>query len=725
MTHAGSRKSSVPLFVALIIFLIMVVAFAARAQVAGAVPMFKPAVNYDSGGVSALSIAVADLNGDGKLDVVVTNNCWTYDSCTYDPFPNSFGHTTVGVLLGNGDGTLQAVVTYDALYRYVDMLSSVAVGDLNGDGKPDIVLTNVTGNTTDTASYAVSVLYGYGDGTFTSPVSFDPAGWAPAALAIGDLNQDGALDLAVANTCYAQPLCTPETCTCEHGLVSVLLNDGYGYFHLGGALDPGAPYSRSLALADVNGDGKTDIVVVNDSNVGVLLSSGNGVFAPAKVYSTGGTRAWSVAVGDVNNDGKPDVLVGNVSGPSYSSDGTIGLLLGNGDGTFRQAVSNAIGGYFPYSIALGDLNGDGKADLVLATGGTDVRVLLGNGDGSFKAAVPFSSGGYGPRAVVVADLNADGKLDLIMANSNHIGDGDDSVAVLIGKKAPSTAALASSLNPSFAGQAVTFKAAVKSTIGIPIDGEIVTFRSGSLVLGTSPLRGGMASLTTSSLLPRTQVISAAYSGDANLMPSTASLAQVVNGYATSVAIASSLNPSVFGQPISWIAQVHSVGPTTPTGNVTLRWSRDGRNFNIGTAPINAAGVATLTRSNLNADPTGEPYPLVAVYSGDATNLGSTSAILSQDVLQAKSTASITSSVNPSKQGQPVTFTARINSPTVLVTGPVTFSMGYTVLGTAQLAGGVAKFTTSGLPIGLDRIKVTYAGDSNVAKSSASLVQTVQ
>jgi len=288
---------------------------AARAQVAGAVPMFKPAVNYDSGGASALSMAVADLNGDGKLDVVVTNNCWTYDSCTYDPFPNSFRHTTVGVLLGNGDGTLQPVVTYDALYRYVDMLSSVAVGDLNGDGKPDIVLTNVTGNTTDTASYAVSVLYGNGDGTFTSPVSFDPAGWAPAALAIGDLNQDGALDLAVANTCYAQPECTPETCTCEHGLVSVLLNDGYGYFHLGGALDPGAPYSRSLALADVNGDGKTDIVVVNDSNVGVLLSSGHGVFAPAKVYSTGGTRAWSVAVGNVNNDGKPDVLVGNVSGP--------------------------------------------------------------------------------------------------------------------------------------------------------------------------------------------------------------------------------------------------------------------------------------------------------------------------------------------------------------------------------------------------------------------------
>jgi len=159
--------------------------------------------------------------------------------------------------------------------------------------------------------------------------------------------------------------------------------------------------------------------------------------------------------------------------------------------------------------------------------------------------------------------------------------------------------------------------------------------------------------------------------------------------------------------------------------VVFRWSRDGRNFAIGTAPLNASGVAVLTRSNLTADPFGFPYPLVAVYSGDGVNLGSSSDVLLQNVLQAKTTATITSSMNPSSQSQPVTFTAKITSPTVKATGPVTFSVGSTVLGTAQLIGGTAKFMTSALPAGATRVTVTYYGDSNIAKSSASLMQTVR
>jgi len=191
-------------------------------------------------------------------------------------------------------------------------------------------------------------------------------------------------------------------------------------------------------------------------------------------------------------------------------------------------------------------------------------------------------------------------------------------------------------------------------------------------------------------------------------------------------LTSSLNPSIYGQAVTWTATVTtSSSSVTPTGNVVFRWSRDGRNFAIGTAPLNASGVAVLTRSNLDADPFGSPYPLVAVYSGDAVNLGSSSDVLLQNVLQAKSVATITSSMNPSSQSQPVTFTAKITSPTVKATGPVTFSAGSTVLGTAQLSGGTAKFTTSALPAGATRVTVTYYGDSNIAKSSASLIQTVR
>jgi Bacterial Ig-like domain (group 3) len=131
-------------------------------------------------------------------------------------------------------------------------------------------------------------------------------------------------------------------------------------------------------------------------------------------------------------------------------------------------------------------------------------------------------------------------------------------------------------------------------------------------------------------------------------------------------------------------------------------------------------VATLTRSNLNAD----TYPLTAVYLGDADNLGSTSTILNQVVLETTSSATLTSSPNPSTQGQAVTFTAKISSPTVMPTGPVTFTSGKTVLGTAQLSGGKATLTISTLAVGSTKVTVTYYGDSNIAKSSASVAQTV-
>jgi streptogramin lyase len=296
-------------------------------------------------------------------------------------------------------------------------------------------------------------------------------------------------------------------------------------------------------------------------------------------------------------------------------------------------------------------------------------------------------------------------------------------------KSSTTSTVAPSLNPSLVGQMVTFKTTVTSTAGVPADGGLVTFRNGAAILGTATLRGGTASWMTSSLPVGVFNITASYCGDANFDSSTSpALRQVVKSttrFATSTALVSSLNPSLYGQSVTWAAQVATSGSVAPTGNVVFRWSRDSQTYTIGTAPLSANGVATLTRSNLNADPFGSPYPLVAVYSGDSFNLGSTSPILLQDVLQTKTAASIASSVNPSKPGQAVTFTAKITSPTVIVTGPVTFSIGYRSLGTAQLSGGTAKFTTTSLPAGASRVKVTYYGNSNVAKSSATVLQTVQ
>jgi len=182
------------------------------------------------------------------------------------------------------------------------------------------------------------------------------------------------------------------------------------------------------------------------------------------------------------------------------------------------------------------------------------------------------------------------------------------------------------------------------------------------------------------------------------------------------ALTSSLNPSIYGQRVTFTATVRPSAKFIPTGRVKFTWDR----FTIGSAMLDSNGVATLTKSLLNAD----PYPLIAVYGGDANNPPDRSTVLSQVVLQTTSTALLTSSPNPSTQGEAVTFTARISSPTVTPKGPVTFTAGTTVLGTAQLRSGRASLTTSSLPVGSTKITVTFNGDSNIAKSSASVIQIV-
>jgi len=280
--------------------------------------------------------------------------------------------------------------------------------------------------------------------------------------------------------------------------------------------------------------------------------------------------------------------------------------------------------------------------------------------------------------------------------------------------------VASSLNPSLVGQAVTFTARVSSSGGAPPNGETITFKNGSAVLGSAMLSAGVAAFTTSSLPGGIFTITANYPGDTTFAASTSpGLRQVVNSTtksATATTLVSSLNPSIYGQSVTWTATVTTSGSAPPTGNVKFTWS----GYSIGSATLNASGVATLTRSKLSAD----TYPLTAVYVGDASNLGSTSAELNQVVTEATSSATLSSAPNPSTLAQAVTFTATITSPTVTPTGPVTFRVGNTVLGTAQLSGGKAKFTTSTLAVGATRVTAIYYGDSNIAKSSASVTQTV-
>jgi uncharacterized membrane protein len=301
-------------------------------------------------------------------------------------------------------------VTYDSGgVENVSFVSSgsVAVADVNSDGVPDVIVgtfcaisDNSNACNFGLVNGSVDVLLGNGDGTFKAAVTYDSGGLGALSIAVADVNGDGKLDVVVANGASHQ--------------VGVLLGNGDGSFRPAVGYGAGGEVG-SVAVADVNGDGKPDLLVANVGGLlGVLLGNGDGTFKAVVTYGSGGGPN-SITVADLNGDGKPDLVAANIC--PTACNGSAGILLGNGDGTFMPAVTYGAGGVDPGSVAVADVNGDGKPDLVLPNFDGTVGVLLGHGDGTFQSVVTYDSGGTVGRQAAVVDVNGDGKLDLVVADS--------------------------------------------------------------------------------------------------------------------------------------------------------------------------------------------------------------------------------------------------------------------------------------------------------------------
>jgi autotransporter-associated beta strand protein len=291
-------------------------------------------------------------------------------------------------------------------------------------------------------------------------------------------------------------------------------------------------------------------------------------------------------------------------------------------------------------------------------------------------------------------------------------------------QASTTTALTSTPNPSAPNQNVTFTATVTALApGAGTPTGTVQFRDGGNPLGSPvTLVNGVATLVMSFPTVSTHTISAVYSGDTNFSTSTSPnlIQTVTNLNITTTVVLSSVNPSVFGQSVTFTATVTSTAAGTPTGTVTFN---DG-STTLGSSPLDSRGMASFTTTSLSVG----AHSITAVYSGDTSFATSTAAALTQTVGKASTSVALTSSANPATPGQSVTFTATVSASSPgsgTPSGTVTFMDGSTTLGTGTLSGGQAVFTTSSLSVGSHTITAVYGGDANFNTStSAALTQTI-
>lgn len=582
------------------------------------------------------------------------------------------------------------------------------LGDFNNDGILDIAMAS-------NGSQSISILLGNGDGTFQPQTTLLPSTFGALSIAVGDFNRDGNLDLAVVIPGNGQP-------GAGTGTVNILIGNGNGTFQPPQAYVVGtAPVS--IVTADFNSDGFLDLAVLNtgDKDVEVLLGAGDGTFTleqsclPFFVPGTHaegiptcstatfpvGNNARQIATGDFNVDGIPDLVVTN------SGDATVSVLLGLGDGTFSTGATVAVGPDVS-DVAVADFNGDGFPDIAVANQGSNtMTVLLGRGNGTFATPGQTYNAGRAPVGIAVGDFNGDGSMDLVVSNIE-----DNSVGLFV-NKADGTGTFNAQV--TFPAGILPIRASVGDLNGDGIP-DLVAINAQPIapgVFGATVLLAAQTETATATavVISGMQNIVASYPGDA-IHAASFSAPVAVGPLPTTTTLSVSPSPAITGQPVTLTATISPV----PVGTAGTVQFFDGAT-SLGTSTVSVLGVATLTTSSLPAG----TLSLTAIYSGNAGTLPSTS-VVQNETVETATTTTLTVAPNPASTGQSVTFTAMVTpAPTGTPLGTVNFFNGATLLGSGVVnAVGVATFSTTDLPTGTLSITAVYSGNAGFGASTSTV-----
>jgi Big-like domain-containing protein/VCBS repeat protein len=661
----------------------------------------------------------ADLNGDGVIDLVVANQ----------------SSNNLTILMGNGDGTFTPTAASPATGNAP---SAIAIGDFNRDGSLDLAVTNSTDNT-------VSILLNQNCTSLPvalcafAPAPTSPAvGLGPAAISIADMNADGFLDLVVANS--------------SDNSVSILLGDGAGNFQSvvpqGQTNFSTGASPQAVVLADFNDDGRLDIVTSNASGsysylrqaavAQLVLTTNN----PQSSYGQLVTLTANVnpPFGQPTPTGTATFFdgttpLGTVSINSYQARFEYpGLNAGShqitavysGDSNFLSVTSNAVSEAVTQAQTTTTLTSNVNTVSFVQPFTLTATIHfqnLGAATGTvtfFDTSAGYASIGSATPVNNVAQLTlskltpgAHAIVATYQGDSNFMGSNSPTYTENI-IQASTTITVASSPNPISLGQATTLTATIQPGAGNTATGAVM-FLDNMAPMGFANVSNNSASLTVSTLTVGTHAITAQYTGDNNFSGSTsAAIPETVTQGSATINLTTNNNPSIYGQTVTLIANVQPISTTTaPTGSVT---------FMNGSAPL---AIVPLSNSSaqlsLSTLPVG-PNLLTARYSGDSNFQVSISSFDVQNVTQAGSSTTLTSSQNPAPFGQAVTFTAAVQLPFGgAATGNVTFFDGVTSLGSVTPTNNSTQFTLSNLSAGSHSITARYLGDSNTGTSLSTAV----